>query len=172
VSWWATIWKLTCRIYIHVQLKDTTNNHSTSTFISMAILQVNLDQPVPIGFLPEKNFWEWNGIAFNGQMPFILLLLLQPFYGPLDIVRNYPGKLSPKRQNQKSKTNLNLLDQEIVSGSGISWAIQYANLHLVPDITTPAFHYSVFYRPDTLPATQPTPYKTNIFEAKSVHCTG
>jgi len=32
---------------------------------------------------------------------------------------------------QKDKTNLDLLEQEIVSGSGISWA--YANLHLAPD---------------------------------------
>jgi len=34
-------------------------------------------------------------------------------------------------QYQKGKTNLDLLEQEIVNGSGISWA--YANLHLDPD---------------------------------------
>ena len=28
----------------------------------------------------------------------------------------------------------------------------YANLHLAPQITTPASHHSVFYRPDALPA--------------------
>ena len=33
---------------------------------------------------------------------------------------------------QKGKTSLGLLEKEIVSGSGISWAI-YANLHLIPD---------------------------------------
>ena len=32
---------------------------------------------------------------------------------------------------QKGKTSLDLLEQEIMSGSGISWA--YANLHLAPD---------------------------------------
>jgi len=32
---------------------------------------------------------------------------------------------------QEGKTNLDLLEQEIVSGSGISWA--YANLFLTPD---------------------------------------
>jgi len=35
----------------------------------------------------------------------------------------------------------------------------YANLHLETDITMPASHHSVFYRPDTLPATQPTASK-------------
>jgi len=32
---------------------------------------------------------------------------------------------------QKRKTNLDILEQETVSGSSISWA--YANLHLAPD---------------------------------------
>jgi len=32
----------------------------------------------------------------------------------------------------------------------------YTNLHLDPDTTTPASHHSVFYRPDALPAAQPT----------------
>jgi len=38
--------------------------------------------------------------------------------------------------------NLDLLEQEIVSGSSISWV--YANLHLDPDTTIPASHHSVF----------------------------
>ena len=41
------------------------------------------------------------------------------------------GKPAPEKQNHSGKTNLDLLEQEIVSGSGISWA--YANLHLAPD---------------------------------------
>ena len=51
-----------------------------------------------------------------------------------------------------------LLKQETVSGSGISWAI----CKLAPrfsQITTPAPHHSVFYRPDALPAAQPTASK-------------
>jgi len=48
--------------------------------------------------------------------------------------------------HQKGKTNLNLLQQEIVSGNGISWP--YANLYLNPDTTMPASHRSFFYRPD------------------------
>jgi len=48
-----------------------------------------------------------------------------------------------------------LLKQETVSGSGISWAI----CKCAPrsrQITMPAAHHSVFYRPDALPAAQPT----------------
>ena len=56
-----------------------------------------------------------------------------------------------------------------MSGSGISWAI-CKSAPRSRQITTPAPHNSVFYRPDALPATQPTaskhwrdsrPYKPN-----------
>ena len=46
-----------------------------------------------------------------------------------------------------------LLKQETVSGSGISWAPHSRQ------ITTPAPHHSVFYRPYALPAAQPTASK-------------
>ena len=48
-----------------------------------------------------------------------------------------------------------LLKQETVSGSGINWAI-CKSAHRSRQITTPAPHHSVFYRPDALPAAQPT----------------
>ena len=48
-----------------------------------------------------------------------------------------------------------LLKHEIVSGSGISWAI-CKSAPLSRQITMPAPHHSVFYRPDALPAAQPT----------------
>ena len=48
-----------------------------------------------------------------------------------------------------------LLEQEIVSGSCISWAI-CKPAPQSRQITTPAPHHSVFYRPDALPAAQPT----------------
>jgi len=51
----------------------------------------------------------------------------------------------------KGKTNVDLLEQEIVSGSGISWAICKSVPHPVRQP-----HHSVFYRPDTLPAAQST----------------
>ena len=50
------------------------------------------------------------------------------------------------------------LKQETVSGSGISWAI-CKSVPRSRQMTTPAPHHSVFYRPDALPATQPTASK-------------
>ena len=51
-----------------------------------------------------------------------------------------------------------LLKQEIVSGSGISWAICKSATRS-RQITTPAHHRSVFYAPGALPAAQPTASK-------------
>ena len=45
-----------------------------------------------------------------------------------------------------------------MSGSGISWAI-CKSAPRSRQITTPAPHHSVFYRPDALPAAQPTASK-------------
>jgi len=42
---------------------------------------------------------------------------------PSSILSDYPGESAVERQNQEGKTNLDLLEQETVSGSGISWAI-------------------------------------------------
>jgi len=51
-----------------------------------------------------------------------------------------------------------ILKQETVSGSGISWAI-CKSASCSRQTTTPALHDSVFYRPDALPAAQPTASK-------------
>jgi len=59
---------------------------------------------------------------------------------------------------QKGETNLDLLKQETVSGSGISWAIR-KSAPCSRQITTPAPHHSVLYRSDALSATQPTASK-------------
>ena len=57
--------------------------------------------------------------------------------------------------NRKVKPIWILLKQETVSGSGISWAI-CKTAPRSRQITTPVPHHSVFYRPDALPAAQPT----------------
>ena len=75
----------------------------------------------------------------------------------IEITHTFNGLLSGTTQvsqYQKGKTNWILLKQETVSGSGISWAICKSAPHS-RQITTPAPHHSVFYRPDALPATQP-----------------
>jgi len=55
-----------------------------------------------------------------------------------------------------------LLKQETVSGIAISWAICKSAPHS-RQITTPAPHHLVFYRPDALPAAQPTASKHWIY---------
>jgi len=59
-----------------------------------------------------------------------------------------------------------LLKQETVSGSGISWAICKSEPRS-RQITTPAPRHSVFYRPDALPAAQPTASKQCAADAGS-----
>ena len=61
-----------------------------------------------------------------------------------------------------------LLTQETVSGSGISWAI-CKSAPRSRQITTPAPHHSVFYRPDALPAAQPTASKHRRPNVKPMH---
>jgi len=51
---------------------------------------------------------------------------------------------------RKEKPIWILLKQETVSGSGITVSAPRSR-----EITTPAPHHSVFYRPDALPDTQP-----------------
>jgi len=65
------------------------------------------------------------------------------------------GKPAPEKQKHSGKSNLDLLEQEIVSGSGINWAI-CKSAPRPRHITMPALYHSVFYRPDALPAAHPT----------------
>jgi len=68
-----------------------------------------------------------------------------------------PG-LPGSADTRKVKPVWILLKQEKVSGSCISWAICKSASHS-RQITMPAPHRSVFYRPDALPAAQPTASK-------------
>jgi len=61
----------------------------------------------------------------------------------LDFVQDYPGEPTPERYYQEGKTSLDLLEQEIVSGSGISWAI-CKSAPWPRHITMPVSHHSVF----------------------------
>ena len=64
-----------------------------------------------------------------------------------------------------------LLKQETHSGSGISWAI-CKSAPCPRQITTPAPHNSVFYRPDALPAGQPTASKHWRHYSRFLCCNG
>ena len=82
-----------------------------------------------------------------------------PFNGPLSFVC-CPG-LPGWAGTRKVKPIWILLKQETVSGNGISWAI-CKSAPRCRQITTPAPNHSVFYRPDALPATQPTVTKHRL----------
>ena len=66
----------------------------------------------------------------------------------------FPG-LPRWARTRKVKPIWILLKQETVSGSGISWAI-CKSAPCSRQTTTPTPHHSVFYRPNVLPAAQPT----------------
>jgi len=72
-----------------------------------------------------------------------LLLLLQPFYGPLNFVQYFLAEPVPERLNQEGITNLDLLEQETVHGNGIGWAI-CKSAPRPRQITTLASHHSAF----------------------------
>ena len=76
---------------------------------------------------------------------------IHPFNSPFPGLPRWAG-------SRKVKPIWISLKQETVSGSGISWAICKSVPHS-RQMTTPAPHHSVFYRPDALPATQPTASK-------------
>jgi len=73
------------------------------------------------------------------------------FNGPFSGLPRWAG-------TRKLKQIWILLKQETVSGSGISWTI-CKSAPRSRHITMPAPHHSVFYRPDALPAAQPTASK-------------
>jgi len=72
-----------------------------------------------------------------------------PFYGTIRVSRYQKGKTNPDFTGARD--------------SEWQWQWQWAICKSAPcskQITTPAPHHSVFYRPDALPATQPTSFKT------------
>jgi len=87
---------------------------------------------VTLNFKPEVEIWQFSActikimhIHTHTHTHTIVLLLFWNLSGTTWVSRYQKGK------NQEGKTNLDLLEQEIVSGSGICWAI--LSLHLIPD---------------------------------------
>jgi len=91
--------------------------------------------------------WTVNFIVFI-HIPVVTHTHTHPFNSP------FSGTTRVSRY-QKGKPIGILLKQETVSGSGISWTI-CKSAPRSRQITMPAPHHSVFYRPDALLAAQPT----------------
>ena len=106
------------------------------------------------GLLYDLSVYKFEASSFNGFTDILLLLLLlHPFNGCL-------SRTTWASRCQKGKTSLDLNDaREMMGfgdGSGISWTICKQSEPHCRQITTPTPHHTIFYRPDALPATQPT----------------
>ena len=86
-----------------------------------------------------------------------MMTRMQAFFSFLYLINNNNknNRTTQVSRYQKGKTNLDLSEQEVVSGNGISWVI-CKSAPYPRQITIRAPHHSVFYRPDALPAAQPT----------------
>jgi len=61
------------------------------------------------------------------------------------------------------------MKQEMMGGSDISWTKCRSSAPRSRQINMPALHHSYFYRPDALPATQPTVSKHWRYSILSMH---
>ena len=97
------------------------------------------------------------GVFLLGQSPPLTYGSRRLYYHThthIHLMALFPG-LPGSASTRKAKPIWILLKQETVSGSGISWAI-CKSAPSSRQITMLAPHHSVFYRPDALPAAQPT----------------
>ena len=94
-----------------------------------------------------RQFYVWFSMLFCQHATHTRTRLMALCLGP-------PGWASTR----KVKPIWIILKQETLSGSGISWAICKSTPRS-RQITMPPTHHSVFYRPDALPAAQPTASK-------------
>ena len=92
---------------------------------------------------PQLDFWGKRCSSFYVGSLTPLHAHTHPFNGP------FPG-LPGSADTKKVKPIWILLKQETVSGSGISWDICKSATRS-RQITTPAPHHSVFYKPDAFP---------------------
>ena len=90
--------------------------------------------------------------SHNSYTTITWYIRLHPLNGPL-------SRTTQVSRTRKVKPIWILLEQETVGGSGIRWVVCKSTPRS-REITTPApTAQSVFYRPDALPATQPTASK-------------
>ena len=99
----------------------------------------------------KKRFSVSSSVQWGGQCTKTCIHHTHPFNGP------FSGTTRVSRY-QKGKTNLDFTEARDNECSGISWAI-CKSAPCSRQTTTPAPHHSVFYRPDALPAAQPTASK-------------
>ena len=105
---------------------------------SPGLIELWFYAPLDTKYVILETFPQANLLAYTHTHTHNRLMALSP---------GLPGWASTR----KVKPIWILLEQETVSGSGISWAI-CKSAPRSRQITTPVPHHSVFYRPDALPA--------------------
>ena len=98
----------------------------------------------------------WLTMAKDGRCQ-SMMFLIHTHTHTTRLIALFPG-LPRSAGTRKVKPIWILLKQKTVSGRGISWAICKSASHS-RQITMPVPHHSNFYRPDALPAAQPTASK-------------
>ena len=107
--------------------------------------------------LPQKYALTTSLIVLSGTKWCFCIPVLSHTHTHTCLTAHFP-RLPGWAGTRKVKPIWILLKQETVSGSGITWAIcKYAPRSR--QTTMPAPHHSVLYRPDALPAAQPTAWK-------------
>jgi len=109
--------------------------------------------------IPDNHPTSHHSVFFTGWMPFLPPNQQRQSTEGKQLVplltSNGLGKPAPEKQNHYGKTNLDLLEQETVSGCGISWAIcKCKSAPRLRQITMPAPNHS-FLQVDALHAAQP-----------------
>ena len=131
-------------------------SHHSQTCQQLGSCKLHKYTAYTVSEMHKTTTWSETGIWFIAALPVTgpdSSMLPQP----VDIITEYIH--TPRwAGTRKVKPVCILLKQETVSSSGVSWAICKSAPHS-RQITTPAPHHSVFYRPDALPATQPTASK-------------
>ena len=99
----------------------------------------------------DSRHFDWlHACTYSYTFWFVSCLLLRnSFNGPLSGTGDYQGETVPER-----KSHVDLLEQETVSGSGISWAI-CKSAPCPRQITMPAPHHLVFLQ-NRCPSCRPT----------------
>jgi len=135
-------------------------------------LPVNFSELLHAGPVPQRKTWA-AALQYWMEIEGTKLVVVKHTHTHTRLMALFSG-LPRWAGTRKVKRMWILLKQETVTGSGISWAI-CKSAPRSRQITTPAPHHSVFYRPYALPATQPTASKhwrqSLSITSKCIFCT-
>ena len=134
-------------IHTVTQSANQSTNHPINKSVNQSISEMLLWTIYWAATHKQLQSLKWTTMTSTAKHASIDLLLDHTHtHGPLSGTTQVTG-------TRKVKPIWILLEQETVGGSGVSWAICNSTPRS-RQITMPAPHHSVFYRPDALPAAQ------------------